>query len=329
MWPSLAAAPCTPHAIAPVEAPAKAPTTAAPPALGPPEHPRTPCKKTTPRQSWQVQAPGHAYSPTATPSNFSAHPSASPASSRASTTTQLLHAFDGLDRISLQQSPRAQRHIHGVLALALSQCADGSPMAEAFLFNLGHGQPNHHLDAAGATTNKRTCASAEDLQERLRRAFEARLTPTRAEHVSEAFELPASTALTLHLPPAEYDALQAVLGGAPSSAVEGAVLARVVVASDALLGQPQDDPVVQRAVAKHLVGAIGAVDGSVWAVREMSRAAQGWTFTYHCRDSLQAWLRLNAENPARGVIGEYSQKLGDEVNSSREHVHQRATHRHG
>lgn len=47
-------------------------------------------------------------------------------------------------------------------------------------------------------------------------------------------------------------------------------------------------------------------------MRQVSRGEQGWTFTYICKDSWQAWSRQVAKNPAKTVIGEWSEKIGQD-----------------
>jgi hypothetical protein len=175
------------------------------------------------------------------------------------------------------------------------------------------------------------CSSIEELQQQLRGQLDAAITPSRANHVSVTFDFRATVNFTLPVSEHENEALEN--GGnvdpnlvdvctsiAPSRTPERphAVVSRTVRASDTLLNQPQDNPVLQRAVAKHLVTALGVVDGSNWLVREMSLGARGWTFVYICKDSDQAWKRQNSNRVAKSAIAEYSIKeLQDLVHLSR------------
>jgi ATP-dependent DNA helicase 2 subunit 1 len=90
---------------------------------------------------------------------------------------------------------------------------------------------------------------------------------------------------------------------------------RAISANDTLISQPQDDPALQRAVAKHVVTALGTTDGSSWVVREVSRGPQGWTFTYICKDSVQSWNRQHG-NATKPVVGEYSMQDPDPIVNS-------------
>lgn len=173
------------------------------------------------------------------------------------------------------------------------------------------------------------CASLADLQQQLRQLLDSKVTPTKAEHVSITFELRSSVTFAVPVTEAENASLEAgagvdprLLGGAAraSSTVVGdsGQLVRHVNALDTLLAQSQDDPVVQRIVSKHIMAGIGEADQSQWVMRSMTRGTQGWTFTYGCKDSAQTWVRQNAKNPAKTVVGEWSNKDGqDPVNLSR------------
>ncbi|KAF5678836.1 ATP-dependent DNA helicase 2 subunit 1 [Fusarium heterosporum] len=174
-----------------------------------------------------------------------------------------------------------------------------------------------------AVSNNSQCDSVEELQIQMRSILNAKATPTRAEHVSITIELRATVRFQLAVLESENGALvnssspDPLLGGAQSAVMnggqDGAQLSRVVFANDTLMNQPQDDPVLQRSVAKHIISMISSTDGSTWIVREVSRGTQGWSFTYLCRDSYQQWRRQNSKNPTKTVVGEFSQREPDPV----------------
>ncbi|KAL3593987.1 ATP-dependent DNA helicase II subunit 1 [Fusarium poae] len=185
-----------------------------------------------------------------------------------------------------------------------------------FLASLGFG-------GAQTTTvsNNSQCDSVEQLQNQLRGILDAKVTPTRAEHVAITTELRATVRFQLtvselengtHGSPNNPDPSG---GGAQSTGVNGdqdaGQLSRVVFANDTIMNQPQDDPALQRSVAKHIISTISSADGSTWTVREVSRGAQGWTFTYLCKDSFQHWSRQTAKNPSKTTVGEFSQREPD------------------
>lgn len=154
------------------------------------------------------------------------------------------------------------------------------------------------------------CNSVDDLQQQLHDAVISRRTETRAEHVSATFELRMNALFYI------VEELESNTGDGLEQLSEPAT--QTVNASETVLNQPTDDPKLQRSVARHLTGAMGVVDGSSWNVRQVSRSAQGWTFTYHCRHSLQAWNRQNAKNSERLPIGAFSGNGGlDPVNLCR------------
>lgn len=161
------------------------------------------------------------------------------------------------------------------------------------------------MDALGLSTSRSNvaCSSLEDLQGQLHQLLATKATDTRAEHISPSFELLSHT--PFHL--ASDSQQSPVDGTSPDPAQpQRPPITRTVLASETVQNQPADDPVLQKAVAKHISNAIGAVDSSAWTVRQVTRGAQGWQFTYICKDSLQAWNRANASNPNRPVIGTYS-----------------------
>ncbi|KAL3955341.1 hypothetical protein ACCO45_010904 [Purpureocillium lilacinum] len=169
------------------------------------------------------------------------------------------------------------------------------------------------------------CDSVEELQLRLHEVLEAKTSPTRAEHVATTIDLAAGAHLTLGVSQTENDALEglsnvdpSLAGMASSGGGDGqqAALTRTVRVSDAISNQPQNDPVLQRAIAKYIIAAVSAADGSTWVMREMSRASQGWNFTYQCRDSTQQWERQN-KGKAKHIIAEYTHKEPDPAVVSR------------
>ncbi|KAK4065781.1 transcriptional regulator family: Fungal Specific TF [Trichoderma aggressivum f. europaeum] len=169
-------------------------------------------------------------------------------------------------------------------------------------------------------------ASIEELQSQLRDVFSGKVSETRAERVATRLDLAAATQLTLPVPEGDHHALDGLsrldpsLGGARSTGVStdpgGERTGRVVRVSDALLNQPADDPVLQKSIANHLVAAVGQVDGSEWAVREVSRATQDWVFSYVCKNSMQHWQRQHKAQ-VKPPVAEYSQREIDPLLASR------------
>ena len=176
---------------------------------------------------------------------------------------------------------------------------------------------NFSADEPTASKNIR-CVAIEELQLQLGASLEQKVTPTRAEHFQTTLELTAQSLITLSLSESEHDALEGLsnvdpsLGGARSTSVPGEHGARTVVASDAITNQPDNDPVLQKSIARHIADAIGRVDESSWAVTEVSRGAQGWEFGYMCKHSLKCWNR-QTKSQAKMLMGEYTQKELDPV----------------
>ncbi|KAI1462047.1 hypothetical protein F4805DRAFT_192260 [Annulohypoxylon moriforme] len=147
------------------------------------------------------------------------------------------------------------------------------------------------------------CSSIREIQDKLHHSLISKSSDTRAEHTSLTFEFRHNTVFHLN---ADAD------NNNPDGAIDPAIqsqqqpVARSVNVSETVQSQPADDPVLQRAVAKHIVGAMGVIDSSSWVVRQVSRGAQGWTFTYICKDSLQAWNRANGKNTEKPTIASYS-----------------------
>ncbi|ETS82805.1 hypothetical protein PFICI_04681 [Pestalotiopsis fici W106-1] len=152
-------------------------------------------------------------------------------------------------------------------------------------------------------------ASVEELQHELHDIVASKRSETRAEHISTSLELRMTAVLNVPQEPEQLaDNLEQLLEP----------MTRTVTVSETVLNQPTDDPKLQRSVAKYLAGSLAVVDDSLWAVRSVSRTAQGWSFIYHCQHSLQAWNRQNAKKPDRQPIASFSGPGGlDTVNLSR------------
>jgi hypothetical protein len=183
----------------------------------------------------------------------------------------------------------------------------------------------------GASSNNFACDSVADLTAELQNQLAAKVKPSRCEHISVTFELRSTIVFEVNASDPENEALEdannidPLLGGARSASAAPAHVAaannganvRRISANDTLMDQPMNDPVTQTAVAKHLVSLVGSVDNSLWTVRAVSRASQGWIFKYLCKDSWQSWTRQTAKHPPKTVVGEWSNKDGqDPINMS-------------
>ncbi|KAM0225529.1 hypothetical protein ACHAQD_001466 [Fusarium lateritium] len=223
---------------------------------------------------------------------------------------------------SPQKEPGADDYLSRLLRLAQhtptrAQHASTSSAMTDFLASFGLGAQSP------AVSSNPQCDSVDELQLQLRGILDAKATPTRAEHIAITIELRATVRFQLAVSESENGALENLnsfdpsLGGAQSAGMnggqDGAQLSRVVFANDTLMNQPQDDPALQRSVAKHIISTISSTDGSTWMVREVSRGTQGWTFTYLCKDSYQQWSRQNAKNSTKTVVGEFSQREPDPI----------------
>ncbi|KAM7202865.1 hypothetical protein V8F33_002523 [Rhypophila sp. PSN 637] len=157
-----------------------------------------------------------------------------------------------------------------------------------------------------------SCGSIAELQSQLRDVFSNKVTEKRAEHITVKLELRSSSVFHVPITETENETLEPNTPGAAN------LPTCQINALDALINQPSDDHVLQKSVAKYILASLGEVDGSNWTVRQVSRGDQGWTFTYICKDSYQAWSRQNSKNPQRAVIGEWSNKdLQDAINMAR------------
>ncbi|KAK2046463.1 hypothetical protein LZ31DRAFT_519416 [Colletotrichum somersetense] len=159
-----------------------------------------------------------------------------------------------------------------------------------------------------AHSDKPRVAHPDDLPNLLRRDLETKKTPTRCEHVSVTLEVPSTVEFAIQT--GDGDAQENVdpaLGGVQAYPVGGQPV-KIVRAYDTIISQPHDNPAMQRAVAKHIVGLLSTADESIWVVREVSRGQYGWSFTYICKDSVAMWNRQNGKTVAKALIGDYSQK---------------------
>ncbi len=185
----------------------------------------------------------------------------------------------------------------------------------------------------GASQSNPSCGSVAELQAPLRDLFSTRVTETRADHISVTFEIRATAVFDIPVVadnssssenaaagPGNASNIDPLLGGARASVAPpvengsggGQVTTRRVNAIDGILNQPQDDPALQTAIVRHIIAALGQVGESSWIVRQVSRAEQGWTFTYICKDSWQAWSRQASKHPAKTAVGEWSEKGGQD-----------------
>jgi hypothetical protein len=168
------------------------------------------------------------------------------------------------------------------------------------------------------------CGSVAEVQDHLRSLLSARVTETHADHISQNFEIRATVVFDIPTTndgdPSEntsnIDPLLATPAPTAAQANGGPAPAptqtKRIQAIDALTNQPSDNPALQTSVARHIILAVGQVDGSNWSVRQVSRSEQGWTFTYICKDSRQAWDRQVAKNPPKIGIAEWSEKGGQD-----------------
>lgn len=164
-----------------------------------------------------------------------------------------------------------------------------------------------------------TCTSVEDLQSQLSSIRDSKVTESKAAHITATFEF--RSAAVFHVPDKENDGVegnQNLESGSSAATPDTPAIptanttTREVRAHETFMNQPTDDPSLQKAVAKNIITSLGFVDGSTWAVRSVSRTASGWTFQYHCKNSMQAWMRQNSKNAAKVLVGESSGKDGQD-----------------
>ncbi|OHE94721.1 hypothetical protein CORC01_09938 [Colletotrichum orchidophilum] len=204
--------------------------------------------------------------------------------------------------VTTQQSPTAKTRLSSLVASIHRDHRRNSQsaMAEALL-GLA---PSY----GSASSNKPSIAHPDDLPAQLRRELERKKTPTRCEHLSVTLEVPST--LEFAIREGDSDAQENVdpaLSNLRTQVVKGQPV-KIVRAYNTIISQPHDNPVMQRAVAKHIVGLLSVVDESTWVVREVSRGQYGWSFTYNCKDSLTSWNRQHQKTPNKTIIAEYSQK---------------------
>ncbi|RDA95249.1 hypothetical protein CP533_1883 [Ophiocordyceps camponoti-saundersi (nom. inval.)] len=179
----------------------------------------------------------------------------------------------------------------------------------------------------GAQQPQSACASIDDLQLRLQELLlSSGTTAERVNHVCANLEISANAQLTVSLSPAENSVLEGLsnldpsLGGLNSSSVaadnQGELTMRSLRATDALKNQPEDDPVLQRAIANLIVSTVSNTDGSSWAMDGMSLSDGGWNFAYLCMESSHHWDLLS-KGKTRNVVGDYTLREPDPILMSR------------
>ncbi|KAK2057469.1 hypothetical protein LY76DRAFT_516151 [Colletotrichum caudatum] len=159
-----------------------------------------------------------------------------------------------------------------------------------------------------AHSDKPPVEHPDDLPNLLRRDLETKKTPTRCEHISVTLEVPSTVEFAIQTGDGDaQENVDSALGGVQAHPVGGQPV-KIVRAYDTIISQPHDNPAMQRAVAKHIVGLLSTADESTWVVREVSRGQYGWSFIYNCKDSVAMWNRQNGKTVATALIGDYSQK---------------------
>lgn len=185
------------------------------------------------------------------------------------------------------------------------------------------------LDAAKTTY---PCASVDDLKHQLEGLRLEKVTDKTAKHISATFEFRPTAVFTIPETDSDQDGASpiqnldpALDGGAAASAANASesndttpnqtpsVATRVIRAHDTLINQPADNPVLQKAVARHILANLGSVDNSSWVVRSVSRNSVGWSFQYVCRNSIQEWKRQNAKYAATMLVAKSSGKDGQDA----------------
>lgn len=163
------------------------------------------------------------------------------------------------------------------------------------------------------------CSSIDDFKLQFGTLRESKVTDTKAQHITATFEFRATAVFRVpenegeapDAPPNESSDATAPANGTTTAT-------RDIRAHETLMNQPADDPALQKLVAKHIITNLAVVDGSAWTVRSVSRTSSGWTFQYLCKSSTQAWLRQNAKQDAKVLVGMSSGKDGqDPVNLAR------------
>lgn len=157
------------------------------------------------------------------------------------------------------------------------------------------------------------CRSVDELKARIAQLFVGKISETRAEHVSASFDIPADVVLNLGEAIAQgggsgstsenvadgggTDAEVTMVQG---GAVIGGVARSFVTIREAVMSQPEANPLLQHALAAFLILHVRQADGSKWAMQSATRATQGWTITYACQNSVACWHRAHKR---RHVVG--------------------------
>ncbi|TLS27705.1 hypothetical protein PpBr36_01030 [Pyricularia pennisetigena] len=178
------------------------------------------------------------------------------------------------------------------------------------------------LNDDAAADSHHVCYSTDDIRKQLDELLLSKTSETKAEHVDTKFKFPTTANFLVVVNEAENATLESAAslngGVRPFAGHNQTVLAlgngqyqRQITTHDAIVNQPQDDPVLQRAVAKQIAGALSSPGevASSWNVRTIARASSGWTFEYVCKDSLQVWQRQHAKE-VLPVVGLSSGKDG-------------------
>ncbi|OAA65955.1 hypothetical protein SPI_02742 [Niveomyces insectorum RCEF 264] len=171
------------------------------------------------------------------------------------------------------------------------------------------------------------CRSVDDLKAKIAQLFVGKVSETRAEHVSASFDIPGVVALNLGAATGHNGREAVVLGSAegntgdPASGGGGGgnhlnpLIRNVVNVRDVVMNQPEEKPIMQRAVAGFLIMSVRQADGSMWDMQSTTRAAQGWTITYVCQNSLGCWLKAHKH---RHVVGQsIHEDMSDTISLSR------------
>ncbi|ATY60980.1 Fungal transcriptional regulatory [Cordyceps militaris] len=146
----------------------------------------------------------------------------------------------------------------------------------------------------------KACSNLDEVLSRFRDGFEGKVTETRAERIKISVDIGPSANFT-------------IFGGQGDNVDPS--LSRVS-ARDALVSQPQQTPITQRAVSQEILNAIGNIDGSTWSMTEELRKTQGWVMTYACNHSWQQWTRRGKATQTQAIL-DYSQKELDPTSRAR------------
>ncbi|OAA80877.1 Fungal transcriptional regulatory protein [Akanthomyces lecanii RCEF 1005] len=149
-------------------------------------------------------------------------------------------------------------------------------------------------------TREEACASLDEVQSRFRDVFEGKVTETRAEHMKISIDIGPSTQFTIF--------------GGDGNNVDPS-LSRIT-AREALVSQPQQNPITQRAVSQEILNALSNIDGSTWSGIDELRKAQGWVLAYVCNHSWQQWTRHGKAAQTHAIL-DYSQKELDFMSRAR------------